>query len=146
MVYGREISGIGLTRTEFGIYAYNLDLDIKEINTIGYKKYERVLVGDWITSGMKFNEWTITEEGYLVGDATYTKEMVKDTKDDEMNFAIQVNPYRDNYIVSATTAGSRSRPKRKTDSVWSFGMSMRTITWSSILTIGARTAQFRERL
>lgn len=102
LVYGREISGIGLTCTEFGIYAYNLDLDIKEINTIGYKKYERVLVGDWITSGMKFNEWTITEEGYLVGDATYTKEMVKDTKDDEMNFAIQVNPYRDNYIVSAT--------------------------------------------
>ena len=102
LVYGKVIPNINVKSEDYGIYVYNMNIVIDEVQTIGYKKYELATVGDWTTSGMKYNEWTIDENGYLKGDGTYTKEMLKDDEDAAKNFAIKENPYRDNYEITMT--------------------------------------------
>lgn len=89
LVYGKEVDNIEFKTEDFGIYVYNFDVEISELNTIGYKIYTQSMVGDWLTSGMKYNEWTIDENGYLAGDATYSADMEKNEKDGEKNFAIK---------------------------------------------------------
>ena len=79
-----------------------MDININEVKTIGYKKYEPAQVGDWLTSGMKYNEWTIDENGYLIGDATYTEEMEKEDEDGARNFAIKENTFRTDYEITVT--------------------------------------------
>lgn len=93
LVYNLEIPHIDIVSKDFAIYAYNMDLTINKLDTIGYKKYDQFQVGDWLTSGMKYNEWTINESGYLIGDGTYSKEMEHEEDDSNMNFAIKENPY-----------------------------------------------------
>lgn len=102
LVYGRVIPNINVKSEDYGIYLYNMDITINNVTTIGYKKYEPAQVGDWTTSGMKYNEWTIDENGYLTGDGTYTKDMTKVDEDGERNFAIKENTLRDNYEITAT--------------------------------------------
>ena len=112
LVYGFVVEGIVQNSVDFGLYLYNMDIEITRFGTEGYKKYEIVQVGDWITSGMKYNEWTVDENGYLYGDATYTKEMKKDDFDGERNFAIKKNELATNgqsYEITATVkAGKQS--------------------------------------
>ena len=112
LVYGRVVDGIFQNSVDYGLYVYNMDIEINELATAGYKKYEVVQVGDWTTSGMKYNEWTISEEGYLVGDGTYTKEMKKDDEDSERNYALQLNEIAtagNDYEITATIkAGKQS--------------------------------------
>ena len=112
LVYGRVVTGIEQLSVDYGLYVYNMDIEINEFTTLGYKKYEVVQVGDWITSGMKYNEWTIDENGYLIGDGTYTEEMKKDDEDGERNFAIKKNELATNgssYEITATVrAGKQS--------------------------------------
>ncbi len=112
LVYGREVEGIFQNSVDYGLYVYNMDIEINELATAGYKKYEVVQVGDWTTSGMKYNEWTINEEGYLIGDGTYTKEMKKDDEDGERNFALQLNELatsgQDYEITATIKAGKQS--------------------------------------
>lgn len=91
LVYGRVVENITTKSEDYGVYLYNMDLVINELSTIGYKKYELSQVGDWTTSGMKYNEWTIDENGYLAGDATYTPDMEKEEEDANNNFAIKEN-------------------------------------------------------
>lgn len=100
LVYGRQIKDINVVSEDYGIYVYNMDITIHSLTTDGYKKYEQTQVGDWITSGMKYNEWTITDEGYLAGDATYTSDMTKDEDDGDKNFALKENTLRDNYEMT----------------------------------------------
>lgn len=102
LVYGKVIKDINVKSEDYGIYVYNMDIKINEVKTIGYKKYEPAMVGDWLTSGMKYNEWTIDENGYLSGDGTYTDDMIKEDEDGARNFAIKENPYRTNYEITVT--------------------------------------------
>lgn len=100
LVYGKTIADLASVSEDYGVYVYNMDITIHSLKTEGYKKYSQTMVGDWITSGMKYNEWTITNEGYLAGDATYTSEMSKDEDDSNKNFAIKENTLRDNYEMT----------------------------------------------
>lgn len=102
LVYGKVLKDINVKSEDYGIYLYNMDIDINEVKTIGYKKYEPAQVGDWLTSGMKYNEWTIDENGYLIGDATYTEEMEKEDEDGARNFAIKENTFRTDYEITVT--------------------------------------------
>ena len=112
LVYGFVVEGIVQNSVDFGLYLYNMDIEITNFGTLGYKKYEIVQVGDWTTSGMKYNEWTVDENGYLYGDATYTEEMKKDDFDGERNFAIKKNELAtsgESYEITATIkAGKQS--------------------------------------
>lgn len=100
LVYGRVISDIDAASLDYGIYAANADLSISSLTTEGYKKYTWNSVGDWDTSGMKYNEWTIDNDGYLAGDATYSSKMEKGEKDAERNFALKENTLKDNYEMT----------------------------------------------
>ena len=113
LVYGLEIADIGMIATDIGVYAYNVDLDISDLQMIGYKKYTQVQVGDWLTSGIKNNQWTINSEGYMVSDCTYDDTITPSDKDDDKNWALQANAYTD-YTVTATvrvTAESRAQDR-----------------------------------
>ena len=100
LVYGKEIENIGVKSEDYGLYLYNMDIDISKFETIGYKKYTKTQVGDWLTSGMKYNAWTIDENGYLNGDGTYTPEMEHDDDDSERNWAIKDVTVGDNYEMT----------------------------------------------
>ncbi len=112
LVYGKVVEGIFQNSVDYGVYVYNMDIAISNLSTAGYKKYEIVQVGNWTTSGMKYNEWTVNEEGYLIGDGTYTDEMQKDELDGERNYALQLNELATNgqsYEITATMkAGKQS--------------------------------------
>lgn len=97
LVYGKEIADIGGVSENYGVYVYNMDLTLNSLQTDGYKKWTEHQVGDWTTSAMKFNAWTINEDGYLAGDATYESHMVKDEEDANRNYALKENPYHDDY-------------------------------------------------
>jgi len=97
LIYGRVISDIDQVSDDYGLYLTNIDLNATSFRTEGYKKYTEYQVGDYRTSAMKYNAWTIDEEGRLAGDATYTPEMRKDEFDGERTFAIKENTLRDNY-------------------------------------------------
>ena len=101
LVYGAVIADIDQVSDDYGLYVYNLSLNAERFETDGYKKYTEFEVGGYRTSGMKYNAWTVDEEGRLAGDATYTKEMKKDDYDGERTFAIKENPLRDNYEIHA---------------------------------------------
>ena len=99
LIYGRLIQDIDQVSEDYGLYVSNIDLNASSFRTEGYKKYTEFQVGDYRTSAMKYNAWTIDEEGRLAGDATYTSEMRKDEFDAERNFAIKENSLRDNYEI-----------------------------------------------
>ncbi len=113
LVYGREIEGIAAVAEDIGIYAYNLDLTVNSFETEGYKKYTQEQVGDWITSGIKNNQWSVSSEGWLISDATYTEDMTPDDGDDDKNWALVENENAD-YTVTAkmrVTAESRAQDR-----------------------------------
>ena len=100
MVYGKEIPNISVKTEDYGVYLYNMDITINSLETIGYKKYTQTMVGDWLTSGMKYNEWTIDEQGHLHGDGTYTSDMTHDDYDGERNFALKEVTLGNNYEMT----------------------------------------------
>ena len=103
MVYGRYIDDIAAVTPDIGIYVYNMDADFSALETDGYKKYTQTMVGDWLTSGIKNNQWTINSEGWIIGDATYTSDMSTDdaAQDEELSWALMENPNGD-YTLTAT--------------------------------------------
>lgn len=60
-------------------------------------------MGDWLTSGLKNNQWTINADGWILCDATYTDEMIADadSQDEELSWALVENPNGD-YTITAT--------------------------------------------
>ncbi len=100
LVYGIQIKDIDQKSEDYGVYVYDVDATIHSLETIGYKRYDPAQVGEWQTSGMKYNEWTIDEDGHMHGDGTYTKDMTKEDKDAEKNFAIKPNAYDTNYEMT----------------------------------------------
>lgn len=113
LVFGLEINDIDSVAEEIGVYVYNADATIHSLNTEGYKKYTRVTVGDWITSGIKNNQWTINSDGWLIADATYSQDMTAVDADDDKSWAIQANP-NENYTLTMTvrvTAESRAEDR-----------------------------------
>jgi uncharacterized membrane protein YgcG len=100
LVYGVELTGIDQTSSYYGIYAANLTASITSLTTSGYKRYSSTKVGDWTTSGMKYNEWTIDNDGYLSGDGTYSSSMEVEEKDAEKNFALKENTIGDDYEMT----------------------------------------------
>ena len=103
MVYGRYIDDIAAVTPDIGIYVYNMDLEISGFETEGYKKYTQVQVGDWLTSGLKNNQWTINADGWILCDATYTPDMSTEDAalDESLSWALVENPNGD-YTITAT--------------------------------------------
>lgn len=103
MVYGRYIDDIAAVTPDIGIYVYNMDATISDLMTDGYKKYTQTMVGDWLTSGIKNNQWTINSVGWIICDATYTSDMTTDdaAQDEELSWALVENPNSD-YTITAT--------------------------------------------
>lgn len=100
LVYGRSIADIDQVALDYGVYAVNAKLSISRLETSGYKRYTKTEVGEWTTSGMKYNEWTIDDNGYLAGDATYTSDMEKEEKDAERNYALMPNTIGEDYEMT----------------------------------------------
>lgn len=100
LVYGTTLEGIDQKSSDYGVYLANMDASITSLETEGYKRYSMAQVGDWTTSGMKYNAWTIDENGYLAGDATYSDDMEDEEKDAEKNFALKENALKDNYEMT----------------------------------------------
>jgi hypothetical protein len=93
IVYGKRIPGIAAGRTaEYGVYAYNADLNLTTLETVGYKKYEKIQVGDWTTSGVSQYAWILDENGNLIGDNTYAPNAPVDENDECKIYAIKNNP------------------------------------------------------
>lgn len=113
LVYGAEIPNINSVTSDYGMYVYNMDVEANEYNTVGYKKYTQSMVGDWLTSGIKNNQWTINSDGWLLGDATYTNDIKQEDKDDGKTWALIENPNQD-YTLTVTmrvTAESRAEDR-----------------------------------
>ena len=109
LVYGREIADIDAVTSDIGVYVYNMDLTLESFITEGYKKYTQVRVGDWLTSGVKHNQWTINSDGWLLADATYTEDMTADDKDDDKSWALQANPNGDYTLTAKIRVTKESR-------------------------------------
>ncbi len=113
LVYGEKIADINSVTEDYGLYVYNMDLTVDSYNTVGYKKYTQSMVGDWLTSGIKNNQWTINSDGWLLGDATYTDDIEIEDKDDDKTWALVENPNGD-YTLTVTmrvTAESRAEDR-----------------------------------
>lgn len=113
LVFGLEINDIDAVAEEIGIYVYNADVTINSLLTEGYKKYTHIPVGDWLTSGIKNNQWSINADGWLIADATYTADMTAEDSDDDKSWAMQANP-DENYTLTMTvrvTAESRAEDR-----------------------------------
>ena len=118
MVYGVDINDINQQAKNYGVYISNMNLSISSLQTIGYKKYTRYdIPGGWITSGIKYNEWTITNEGHLIGDATYNDEIISEESDGEKNYAIKELPVAQSVNYQMTVRIKQTGESKTSDRV-----------------------------